>query len=70
MECYECAKRGTSQEAVAVCRYCSAGLCLEHLHETAARMQNGSLSPTCHHDTWIPDPAWRAPAAERLSAIR
>jgi hypothetical protein len=53
MDCYECAKRATSRVAVATCRSCSAGLCLEHLRDTAVRMQSGSLAPVCHHDTWV-----------------
>ncbi|MBA2763714.1 MAG: DUF2180 family protein [Thermoleophilaceae bacterium] len=54
MDCYECSTRGGAEPAVAVCRSCSAGLCLVHLRETASEMRNGSVMPTCSHDTWIP----------------
>lgn len=54
MDCYECSTDGSAEPAVAVCRSCSAGLCLVHLRETAAAMRNGSVMPTCNHDTWIP----------------
>jgi hypothetical protein len=69
MQCHECAKRGMSQVAVAICRSCSAGLCLEHVRETARRMDTGSLAPTCHHDTWIVERVREAARAkQRLAA--
>ena len=43
---------------MALCRSCDAGLCLEHLRETAekfaadAHLASGSMSDTCNHDTW------------------
>ena len=52
MHCYECAEQGVEQPAVALCRSCSAGLCLEHLRETAARFASDHILAPCHHDTW------------------
>jgi predicted nucleic acid binding AN1-type Zn finger protein len=54
MRCYECAKLGTAEPAVAVCRSCSAGLCLTHLRETANFLATGAIRPSCQHDTWLP----------------
>jgi hypothetical protein len=52
MLCYSCIEQGIQQPAVAVCRSCSAGLCLEHLRETAARFESDNMLASCHHDTW------------------
>jgi hypothetical protein len=52
MKCYECAKQGVDRSAVALCRSCSAGLCLDHLHETAAHFASDHMLATCNHDTW------------------
>jgi predicted nucleic acid binding AN1-type Zn finger protein len=52
MQCYECAKAGRSEEAVAICRSCSAGLCLRHVRETAAYGANLTSWASCPHDTW------------------
>jgi hypothetical protein len=52
MDCYECAKAGTKTTAVAICRSCSAGLCLTHLREAAATVGPGGLNVVCRHDTW------------------
>jgi hypothetical protein len=30
MQCYECAKAGKDQQAVATCTWCSAGMCMSH----------------------------------------
>ncbi|MEO6859327.1 MAG: DUF2180 family protein [Solirubrobacteraceae bacterium] len=38
-KCYVCAERGTETPAVALCRSCQAGLCLEHLREAAERQR-------------------------------
>ena len=51
MQCYCCAEQGIDRPAVALCRSCSAGLCLDHLRETAARLEANVLD-SCHHDTW------------------
>jgi hypothetical protein len=52
MFCYPCAKTGVERPAVALCRSCSAGLCPEHLLETAVRFASDNALATCHHDTW------------------
>jgi hypothetical protein len=52
MSCYVGAEHGVEQPAVALCRTCSAGLCLEHLRQTAARLQSDGLLTSRHHDTW------------------
>jgi hypothetical protein len=50
--CYECAEHGVERAAVALCRSCSAGLCLEPLRETAARFATDHILAACQHDTW------------------
>jgi hypothetical protein len=52
MQCYCCAEQGIEQHAVALCRSCSAGLCLDHLRETASRFESSNILDSCHHDTW------------------
>ena len=52
MHCYVCAEQNVERSAVALCRTCSAGLCLEHLRETAAQFAHGNMYEYCHHDTW------------------
>ncbi|MFZ3573061.1 DUF2180 family protein [Streptomyces sp. BH097] len=32
MNCYDCAAADTSVSAVAVCRRCGAGICVQHAH--------------------------------------
>ena len=59
MQCYSCAQRGIDRQAVALCRTCSAGLCLEHLRETAEHFATDHILATCQHDTWIKMPAAR-----------
>jgi hypothetical protein len=54
MLCYCCAEQGIHQEALALCRSCGAGLCLDHLRETADRFAASHILDTCHHDTWAP----------------
>ena len=48
MQCYECAQAGRREEAIALCRFCMVGLCLEHWH--VARLGYG-VTPqyTCVH---------------------
>ena len=69
MLCYSCAHQGIHQDAVALCRSCSAGLCLEHLRETAARRASSHVLYRCHHDTWLvpdhPQGATEHPAGNR-----
>jgi hypothetical protein len=62
MHCYVCAEQEVARPAVAICRDCSAGLCLEHLRETAARFAAGRMFESCHHDTWVETKAVRATA--------
>ena len=52
MLCYSCVEQGIQQPAVALCRNCSAGLCMEHLRETASRFGSDNILASCHHDTW------------------
>jgi hypothetical protein len=52
MLCYSCAEQCIHQPAVALCRSCNAGLCMEHLRETASLFESDSMLATCHHDTW------------------
>jgi hypothetical protein len=57
MLCYPCADQGTDQPAVALCRSCDAGLCLDHLRATAAYLATSHVLETCQHDTWaVTDP--------------
>ncbi len=48
MQCCVCAERGTETPAVALCRSCQAGLCLEHLRETAAQIATDNMLASCH----------------------
>ena len=52
MNCYECAKAGTTVAAVAICTHCSCGLCLEHLRATRFDAIGG-MPLRCEHDTWL-----------------
>lgn len=60
MQGYVCAKRGVERPAVAPCRSCSAGLCLDQVRETAARFESDNMLASCHHDTWTPIRSARA----------
>ncbi len=62
MDCYECAKRDDHIAAVALCRGCGAGLCMDHLHEEATRTVGG-MNVSCEHDTWSPAEAGAAAAS-------
>ena len=64
MHCYVCAEHGIERTAVGLCRSCYAGLCLEHLRETAARLSSNVLAG-CHHDTWAAPPAAHAGKGDR-----
>ena len=64
MLCYPCAERGLDQPAVALCRSCNAGLCLDHLRATAAHFASSHMLDTCHHDTWIETERTPAPSRE------
>jgi len=52
MVCYPCAKNSVDRQAVALCTSCSAGLCQEHLSETATQLASDNPFAGCHHDTW------------------
>ena len=52
MNCYVCATRGEAAVAIASCRHCSAGLCLDHLREAALHRSAGGMNIACSHDTW------------------
>lgn len=52
MLCYSCAEQEVEEPAVALCRGCNAGLCMDHLRETAAHFSSDSMLATCHHVTW------------------
>lgn len=47
MHCYMCAIEGTQQNAVATCKFCSVGLCLEHVAEDYAEPY--PMRYTCNH---------------------
>jgi hypothetical protein len=49
MDCHECALRGEAVAAVATCRNCGVGLCLEHL-AVAQRYRPGGTIYGCPHD--------------------
>ena len=52
MLCYPCATNGVKRQAVALCTSCSAGLCQEHVRETATQLASGNPFAGCRHDTW------------------
>ena len=60
MLCYSCAQHGIERPAVALCRSCTAGLCMEHLRATASHLASSYILDSCHHDTWT---ATKRPAA-------
>jgi hypothetical protein len=62
MHCYVCAEQEVERQAVTLCSTCSAGLCLEHLHEAAARFAHGNMYEYRHHDTWAESKAVAAAA--------
>jgi hypothetical protein len=70
MHCYVCAEQNVEQPAVALCRSCSGGLCLEHLRETAVRFASDHILSTCHHDTWTAIDSRREQDATTLPAMR
>ena len=66
MDCHECAIVGKERPAVALCRFCSVALCLDHLAEAVC---DASSVPqyACRH---VPDEARvaRQPAPAPLPA--
>jgi hypothetical protein len=65
MQCYVCAESRIERTAVGLCPSRYAGLCLEQLRETAARL-SGNVLAGCHHDTWASPPAAHA-SSHRLA---
>jgi hypothetical protein len=57
MHCYECAKAGVAEPAVATCTKCGAGLCLHHVREAAISSPAGGTTYACPHDTRSPEAA-------------
>jgi hypothetical protein len=49
MNCYVCATQGRQQPAVAICRSCSSGLCLEHKRADAVTPGPGGMRHDCNH---------------------
>lgn len=49
MNCYVCAVAGASVPAVATCRHCGVGLCLEHFGAEVDYETYG-IHYTCQHD--------------------
>lgn len=52
MNCFECARSGSKTTAVALCRDCQAGLCLDHLRAAATAPAKGGTYTSCAHVTW------------------
>lgn len=48
MNCYVCRREGRTEPAVALCRYCWVGLCLNHLAE-AQEHTTGGMHYDCPH---------------------
>jgi predicted nucleic acid binding AN1-type Zn finger protein len=57
MNCLTCARTGAERTAVALCPHCKAGLCLDHVQETARTPGPGGMRLSCGHRTW--DSAWQ-----------
>ena len=49
MHCFECARAERETPAVAVCRDCGAGLCLEHV-AVDQRDEVGGMQMGCSHE--------------------
>jgi hypothetical protein len=45
-------EQGAERPAVALCRSCNAGLCLDHLRATTAHFATGHMLDSARHDTW------------------
>ncbi len=61
MNCFECAKVKDPVPAVAVCRHCGVGLCLDHLLETRDYHVGGTVY-SCAHTLPRPKPLRGVPA--------
>jgi hypothetical protein len=51
MNCHECAIEGEAVPAVATCRHCGAGLCLEDLQKALDYRVGGTLFGCSHRTT-------------------
>jgi hypothetical protein len=60
MNCYVCATDGRPEVAVAValCRVCMVGLCLDHLRNAASHTGVGGMSVNCAHRVSPSIPKW------------
>jgi hypothetical protein len=58
MNCYVCATDGRPEVAVALCRVCMVGLCLDHLRDAASHTGSGGMSLNCAHKVSSPVPKW------------
>ena len=52
MMCFVCARGGSDSSAVAICPHCKAGLCMQHVAETALDAGPGGMNLSCKHGTW------------------
>ena len=48
MNCYECATQGEAVAAVAICKHCGVGMCLEHFF-MAQDYRVGGTTYGCRH---------------------
>jgi hypothetical protein len=48
MNCYECATQQRQTPAVAICKHCSVGLCMDHLAESRG-FSAGGMRVACPH---------------------
>ncbi len=48
MNCYECSIQGEAVAAVAVCKHCGVGMCLQHF-VMANDYRVGGTTPGCRH---------------------
>jgi len=49
MQCYECACRNEETLAVAICRHCMVGLCLQHLADSQRNFSSDNPGTGCKH---------------------
>jgi uncharacterized protein DUF2180 len=70
MDCYVCATEGIERHAVALCRSCGAGLCMEHQQQTASYLATGAIRPACSHGIWNPPFAKRVHPRSDASPAR
>jgi hypothetical protein len=69
MNCYVCATRGEAVPAVASCKKCGAGLCLEHVCEAALDQPAGGTIYARSHDTWSESVARTEMAVRRRTIV-